>query len=224
MRKVIFALIIFMATNAQANTIVKELESHIFDSSLQVGLNKVNVFIHKNYQDRISDDLTDFSIKNIELDEQNYSFLAIIFDDKKGNNITLRGNYDEIISVPVLQNTVQRGDIINNNDILFKEINSKKARRNYIIDIENLVGKQAKRTLVANRILRSNSVSEPILVKRNQTVSVVYRNKFVVLQMMGKALEKGKKGDMIKIKNVASDKILFAEVISPQKVMIANNL
>jgi flagella basal body P-ring formation protein FlgA len=42
--------------------------------------------------------------------------------------------------------------------------------------------------------------------------------------MMGKALEKGKKGDIIKIKNVASNKILFAEVISLQKVMIASNL
>jgi len=57
-------------------------------------------------------------------------------------------------------------------------------------------------------------------VVKNQKVSIVYLNKNIKIQMLGVALENGKEGDYIKVKNISTGKELVGKVISNDTVLI----
>jgi flagella basal body P-ring formation protein FlgA len=60
-------------------------------------------------------------------------------------------------------------------------------------------------------------------IVKNQKVSIVYLNKNIKIQMLGVALENGKEGDYIKVKNISTGKELVGKVISNDTVLIEAN-
>ena len=66
---------------------------------------------------------------------------------------------------------------------------------------------------------RISATTKSTIVK-NQKVSIVYLNKNIKIQMLGVALENGKEGDYIKVKNISTGKELVGKVISNDTVLI----
>ena len=66
-----------------------------------------------------------------------------------------------------------------------------------------------------------NDLMKPIVVQRNEPVTIVYEVPGILLTVRGKALEAGAVGDIINVINVQSNRTVQATVIGPGRVTIA---
>ncbi len=73
----------------------------------------------------------------------------------------------------------------------------------------------ARHRLPASTTLRPHMVGpseSPILVARNQTVAIKVERPGLLITAMGKAMDDGKAGDLIKVRNVDSQRIILAKI------------
>ena len=70
------------------------------------------------------------------------------------------------------------------------------------------------------KIVNDKDVGKVILVKKGEIVTSVYRTPKMQISAKVEALEEGGKGDKIEVRNVNSKKVLFAEVVDADTVMV----
>ncbi len=58
------------------------------------------------------------------------------------------------------------------------------------------------------------------IIQKNQKVNILYINKSIKIQLLGTALESGKVGDYIKVKNISTGRELKGKVLDSQTVLI----
>jgi flagella basal body P-ring formation protein FlgA len=85
---------------------------------------------------------------------------------------------------------------------------------------EDMIGQMAKRTLMANIPVNQKDIMPPTLVKRNELITVVYRNGMVNLTTRARATENASKGQVITLINLTSKKPFQAVVSGLQQAEI----
>jgi flagella basal body P-ring formation protein FlgA len=117
-------------------------------------------------------------------------------------------------AVAVLGRTIQRGETIQAEDVIWIEtpINSP---RDALADPEALIGKTARRVLLANTPLRSLDIMDTPSVRRNEPVTLIYEAQGLRLSVRGKALGDAAIGASVKVLNPKSNKVLEAIVDGP---------
>lgn len=96
----------------------------------------------------------------------------------------------------------------------------------YCTTSDSLVGRKAKRILPAGYLLKAADVetpartSEPPLVKRRDRVKVIARSGALVIEMSGEAQQDGRAGDVIKVRNISSNAVISARVLTAGEVEV----
>lgn len=103
---------------------------------------------------------------------------------------------------------LNRGDILNEADLEYIEVNLSQIRNGYYTEMEQLVGQQLKRRLPQNRLVKANYVEPPTLVKRGELVSIVAENLGYSVKMSGTAMGNGSKGERVQVRNNSSKRIV----------------
>ena len=111
---------------------------------------------------------------------------------------------------PLLENTA-----ITLDDISSEERVISSNRNDYISNPEQVVGKITKHTLPASTALTLSMLSAPILVKRSQQVIILAETAGVEVRMPGTALMDGTSGQVIRVINALSKRIVEGTVIQP---------
>ncbi|MCW8934595.1 MAG: flagellar basal body P-ring formation chaperone FlgA [Gammaproteobacteria bacterium] len=101
-----------------------------------------------------------------------------------------------------------KGHIIRKGDLHAVEEDLSRIKYGYFTSKEHLIGKQLKRRLPQNRIVKANYVKAPTLVKRGELVSIVAENTGYSVKMTGTAMNNGAKGERIQVKNSSSKRIV----------------
>ena len=117
-------------------------------------------------------------------------------------------------ALAVLGRTVQRGEAIQAEDVVWIDTPST-APRDALADPEALIGKTAKRVLLANTPLRAMDVMDTPSVRRNEPVTLIYEADGLKLSVRGKALGDAAIGANVKVLNPKSNKVLEAIVDGP---------
>jgi flagella basal body P-ring formation protein FlgA len=73
-----------------------------------------------------------------------------------------------------------------------------------VIDPIDAVGQMSRRSLRAGDVLRNNSLSAPVLVKRGDAVVMVARIEGIEVSMAGEALDAGARGAIVRVRNSTS--------------------
>jgi flagella basal body P-ring formation protein FlgA len=86
--------------------------------------------------------------------------------------------------------------------------------------VDDLIGKVAVRTIRPNAIITENIVETPQTIQKGSVVRLyIEANNFIIVTK-GLAQEAGRIGEVIKIKNLDSKKVLYGKIINPEKVQI----
>jgi flagella basal body P-ring formation protein FlgA len=117
-------------------------------------------------------------------------------------------------ALAVLGRTIQRGEAIQAEDVVWIDTPST-APRDALADPEALIGKTAKRVLLANTPLRAMDVMDTPSVRRNEPVTLIYEADGLKLSIRGKALSDAAIGANVKVLNPKSNKVLEAIVDGP---------
>lgn len=122
--------------------------------------------------------------------------------------------------LPVLTTatTLDRGQIIEPAHLKRERINISRAQRGFMVNESDVVGLSAKRRLRADQALNSSMLSEAAPVRRGQPVRIIARQQGIQASTQGEALADGAIGDIIRVRNTTSDKVIQAQVLGPGEV------
>jgi len=88
------------------------------------------------------------------------------------------------------------------------------------VELKQAIGKQVRRTLPVGEMVLELALEEALLVKRGQTVKAVLVDEGWSLTIQGIAQENGRLGDLVSLRNPASDKILTGKITGEGEVSV----
>ncbi len=126
------------------------------------------------------------------------------------------------VSQPVAMTTrpLDRGNVISVTDIKMVERDLAALKMGYIVDSKRAVGMVVKRRIGTNTIITPRMLEAPRLVRRGEQVAIVAEARGIEIRAAGKALADGARGDLIRVRNIASKKIIEAVVTEPGVVEV----
>ena len=89
-----------------------------------------------------------------------------------------------------------------------------------ITDPETVLGKRTKRAIGAKKVLRTDLVEFPPLVKRGDVVVIIVETSGLKITALGQVKKKGRLGESIPVMNYDSKKILYARVLDSSTVKV----
>ncbi|MGJ9417745.1 flagellar basal body P-ring formation chaperone FlgA [Massilia sp. CMS3.1] len=87
-----------------------------------------------------------------------------------------------------------------------------------VVATQDAVGQTSRRSLRAGDVLRSSSLTAPVLVKRGDAVVMIARIEGIEVSTAGEALDAGAKGTTIRVRNSTSGQTLRMRVTAPGTV------
>lgn len=175
-------------------------------------------------------DVADLSVRNISLDRKSDKFSALIGapTGSGGEKLhTVNGRILRVTMIPTLAKTIRSGEVIKSSDISWTSLPDQQVSRNIVRNKDKLVGMTPRSQIKEGNPIRLNEIERPVLIKRGSLVKIQFNTAKINLSTLGKALEKGGMGDVIQVKNNASNKLISAIVLGPNQVQVntgASNL
>lgn len=168
------------------------------------------------------------TMENVEVSAVNYDhdkdyFTATLVAPSVENPIEkmkVSGVINRLVSIPVLSNNLQNGDIIGDNDIQMVDISQNDIQHNMITKKDDLIGLTPRRIIYAGKFIQSDSLIKPQLVGRGDSVSITFKEGPLVLTAKGKALQSGAKGDIVRVTNASSSRTVDAVIIGENQVIV----
>jgi len=129
---------------------------------------------------------------------------------------------DDWREIPILSRSIERGSLINPEDIHLVRMNLAGQPADAVSAISELFGKRAKARLPAGDVVRKSFIDIPPLVPKGKRISVVYDRGALRATATGIALEDGFEGSRIMIRNENSKKLITGKVKNAEEVEAAN--
>ncbi len=115
---------------------------------------------------------------------------------------------------PVAKRIIYPGDTITEDMITLKPAAQLKGVGPVATDVESLIGKTARRTLLAGQAIPRVAIREAYVVFQGKTVPVVFQSGTVTITGIAQALESGGAGEMISARNPDSG-IVIRGIVQP---------
>jgi flagella basal body P-ring formation protein FlgA len=123
----------------------------------------------------------------------------------------------EVVS---LARPVAQGEIIAADAVTRTQIQVTQPLRQVLTQPEDIIGRRARRSLAGHTPLSTQDVTTVAVVHRGDMVRIVLESPLIKVSTPGEALEAGKPGDTIRVKNTTSRREVRAQVIDKQTVRI----
>ena len=137
--------------------------------------------------------------------------------------LRLSGRVVETAEIAVLTRALDRGDLIRPGDFVIERRPRAELAKDDIGSRSQAVGLAARRPLRVGHVLRHSDLMKPELVKRNETVTLVYEAPGILLTLRGQASEAGAEGDVISVINMQSKRTVQGTVTGPGQVTVTSN-
>lgn len=141
-----------------------------------------------------------------------------------GNRVerrVLSGTISVTARLPVLVRSVNPGETIGARDVGWQQFPYDNRHGDLILDEADLIGKTPRHRVAINRPLRTRDVHRPYLIEKGSLVSIVLRTARMSMSTRGKALDDGARGDVIRVANARSNKIIEGVVTGSDTVDVS---
>lgn len=166
---------------------------------------------------------TSFALQNVDYNPTARMVRATLRSPATGpavKTVSLYGYVVDVETIPVLKTRMRRGDIIRASDIDYIKVQTESLAHDVILNADDIIGTTPRTSLNSTSPIRSYDLQRPKIVKRGDKVTMIYSNGRVRIETIGKALEEGAKGDIIRVANGASNKTIQAEIIADRTVSV----
>lgn len=135
-------------------------------------------------------------------------------------SLRFTGTATETVETATLARTVRPGDVLKASDVAMERRPKAEVNGDGLTAAE-AVGLAAKSAMRGGKVLRTDDLTQPQLVQRNESVTITYQVPGIMLTVRGKATEAGALGDVISVLNIQSNRPVQATVTGPGSVSIA---
>ncbi len=122
-------------------------------------------------------------------------------------------------NVVILRNNLSRGVTLTAADLDQRRIDISKGG-DYFQQPEQVIGRVLTRSVRAGRQLNRHDIAAADMVKRGERVTLLAKSQGFAVRMQGTALTDGASGELIKVKNVNSSRIIQGIVMAPGIIQI----
>jgi flagella basal body P-ring formation protein FlgA len=130
-----------------------------------------------------------------------------------GWQATLLSQAQVYLPMVVALRVVERDQTLAAADLSLQRTDLGKARRGFFNSIEQVVGQSAKRRLRAGQLINPSLLDVALLVRRGDKVKIVASQDGIQASANGEALADGKQGEVIRVRNLSSEKVIDARVL-----------
>lgn len=157
----------------------------------------------------------------VDTDAKLWQGQAYIMDgDKTESMKPVAGRYDSVLTVPVLTRQLRKGDVIELADIEMRKIPERQLRKDSVTVAAQVVGKSPLRIISPGRPMRLAEISSPTMVKKGQTVEMLYTTPYMTIRTTGEALEDGSQNAMVRVQNLTSQKAVSGRVVAAGQIEV----
>jgi flagella basal body P-ring formation protein FlgA len=139
--------------------------------------------------------------------------LDVTFADAEGNVLlacALAPTILREVSVLMVAEGSDRGHTLTAADLRQTSVWLSGDAASYVTDPSAAVGCELNRRLVAGALLRASYLSPPMCARRGELVKVVYQSGGLTVSMNALAVENGRLGDRIRLRNTTSETVFSA--------------
>jgi len=122
-------------------------------------------------------------------------------------------------SVPVVNRSIRIGDVLTEDMFTFEKRQMMNSR-DTVKKIESIVGMQAMRFLNSGQVIQYSDLKKEQVLKKGQMVRAIFGTSDFEVAISAEAQEAGSIGDVVKIKNVDSQKVFAAKIVERGLVRI----
>ena len=164
-------------------------------------------------------------LANVALDKTSgrFSVMALLPSGAPVARLPISGQVTAMAEVPVLRDMVTRGQLVGQELIDYALVPANRLGGGIVVDVADMVGQAARRTLHPGRPIRSADLMPPIVVPKNKLVSMVYEVGALHLTARGRTLTDGGAGAVIKVLNIDSNRTVDALVIDDGTVAVVRS-
>jgi flagella basal body P-ring formation protein FlgA len=162
-------------------------------------------------------------VLDISYSPQNDWFQVTIVAPSADNPVRrqqLTGAVRKIMEIPVLKDNLRNGDIIRASDLEWLELYAGDIKHDYLLKAEDLVGMTPRRMVMEGKPVREIELEAPRMVKRGDTVTIIYQSGSMQLTAEGRAIRDGAKGDFIRVVNNNSSRTVEGFVTGERVVTV----
>lgn len=221
MFKIIYLLVLLILQfSCYANIVNQQLAQAVINKK-NITNNKIDIIYDSNQVNSFIDKNAQYfkDLENLEISNDRFKVKLNFFYNDQLSSIVASGKLNILYKTPVAAYTLNKGDLINKNNIKFTYLPNSKLH-SALSNEQQLIGKQARTKINKNSIFKKNYVIEPLLVTKNKLVTIIYQTKNLQLKAMGIAYENGQYGDIIRVINEKSGKKIYATIIGKNLVRI----
>ena len=140
--------------------------------------------------------------------------LIYLVNNKTVKNISVRGKLKVMAEVAVLTRSVKRGSILHPN-MVEMELRDLSTLRDPCTDLRMVLGKRISKRLRSGSVLDISFIDFPPVIRKGQLVKMVVNHNGLQLTATGISYMNGKQDQIIRVKNIRSNKSVFCKVSSP---------
>ncbi len=129
-------------------------------------------------------------------------------------------NISKMQDAAVARHPLSRGRVLSEDDIIFTKIDILRQHHGVFTQLDDLVGNVIKRSVREGDVYTPSMLRMAEVVKRGQGVLIVAKKGTLQVQMRGVAQKAGAIGDIIKVQNVNSKRVVEAEIIDVGQVKV----
>ncbi len=149
------------------------------------------------------------------------SRFSLIFrvDGKAVKNIAVSATLEALAQVAITTSDLRRGAILSEEHIELAERDLNRLRAP-CFNSDELLGKRLKRSLRKGEVFERSAVAFPPMIKRGGIVTITAQKGILTVTAKGLAKQNGHEGDMIRVRNISSQKDLVCKVTGPAAVTV----
>lgn len=198
------------------------LEDHYLDMPAGASL-QIDLSAGFNRLFTAQDALPTAKVERLSFSPRTGRFAAIVkapADDLNAPRVRIEGKAYRAIEVPVLSRRVSAGDAIRASDIDFVRLPVKRIAPNMITDQARLIGMTPRRSIRTNAPVRINEVEMPMVITKNDLVTIHYNVGAMSLATRGRAVNDAGIGELVTLVNDRSGQKVQAIVMGPNSARI----
>jgi flagella basal body P-ring formation protein FlgA len=115
-------------------------------------------------------------------------------------------------NVVVAARALHRGDSLAENDLKVEQRDVLAPGSPPITRLGDAIGQSLRRPLAENAVLTASVVELPVLVRRGDRISISSRTGGIAVRASAQALDNGRYGEMIRVRNTQSEKVIEVRV------------
>lgn len=141
------------------------------------------------------------------------SSFAVIFkvNGETVKNCSIKTRFEAFAQAAVANKTLRKGALVTNDDFYMKKIDLVRYNQPFS-NISDLAGLQVKRTISNGKVIESDYVMLPPVIQKGEAVKILANRGPLRLSASGIAYSSGYLGDVIRVRNTGSNKLIQCRI------------